>query len=89
MNPETLPKNLAELDVSGPKEMVLDTGSFSRNLSGLYLVKLTDIGRLTVERRAFNRLAHPHLRLEVWTSKHTTSTCWRFALNLDKSKAKT
>lgn len=68
MNPDTLPRNLAELEVSGPREMVLDTGSFSRNLSGLYLVKLADIGRLTVERKAFSRLAHPHLRLEVYTS---------------------
>lgn len=65
ITPESLPRGLAELEVSGPRELVLDNGSFSRNLSGLNLVRLADVGRLTVERRAFARLAHPHLRLEV------------------------
>lgn len=63
--PDTLPKNLAELEISGPREIVLTTDSFSRNLTFLNLVRLSDVGALTVERRAFARLAYPHLRLEV------------------------
>lgn len=73
ITPDSLPRGLAELEVSGPRELVLDNGSFSRNLSGLNLVRLADVGRLTVERRAFARLAHPHLRLEVSTTRRTSA----------------
>ncbi|XP_046683752.1 uncharacterized protein LOC124369729 [Homalodisca vitripennis] len=60
---ETIPKNLAELQISGPREMVLDSGSFS--LNGLTFVNLSDVGVLTVGKNAFARVTSKSLRFEV------------------------
>lgn len=65
ITPDTLPRNLAELEISGPREIVFYKGSFPHNLTFLNLVRLTDVGAVTVEPSAFVRLAYPQLRLEV------------------------